>query len=171
MKNALILYRLCHSIVKLFSRREQLSSLRKVLHSRSPTLTRGTGLARACRRYACTGCRFSKDEPGGCTTFTTSTSSRRVRSIEQRRESSRRDAMRRNPTQRNATRFHGADGNRFVTLSRCNYTSGECARACARASTCPTNGSSQHAANERTHAHAHAHADASTVDRHASTRL
>lgn len=58
---------------------------------------------------------------------------------------------------RRATRFHRADGNRFVTLSRCNYTSGECARMCARVHVRRT-GPSQHAAYEWTNARTHTHA-------------
>lgn len=50
---------------------------------------------------------FSKDEPGGCTTFTISTG------LPAR-------PRRGGPLDR-ATHFHGADENRFVTLSRCNY--------------------------------------------------
>lgn len=113
-------------------------------------------MARVCRRYARTGCRFSKDEPGGCTTFTASTSPRRVRSLD--RATTRVDAR-----GRKATRFHRADGNRFVTLSRCNYTSGKCARVCARVHANERSRVSMPRTNERTNVRTRTrtHADAS----------
>lgn len=153
----MILHRLCpYFIVKLFCEGRSTffpQSVREVLEK--STLTRGIRLARACRRYAHTGCRFSKDEPGGCTTFTTSTSPRRVRSIERRRESSRHDATRRNATQSDAF-------SRGRRESLCNTFTMQLHQRRVRPSLCESEYMSNERAesacrNERTHTHTRTH--------------